>query len=50
MSGKSLRVYVIRHENGFVTARLIRRWESFFGPRPPAAYAASEDEALRSYK
>jgi ATP-dependent Clp protease ATP-binding subunit ClpC len=46
MSRPSLRVYFIRHENGFLTGRLVRQWSSFFGPVPPAAYASSEEEVL----
>ncbi|MFO0747231.1 MAG: AAA family ATPase [Myxococcota bacterium] len=45
---KSCRVYVVAHENGFVTGILMRQWNVFFDVPAPSAYAPSLDEVLHA--
>ncbi|MBX7192872.1 MAG: AAA family ATPase [Sandaracinaceae bacterium] len=43
----SLRVYVVRHEEGHVTVHLMRLRDRFLAPPPPSAFAHDLEEACR---
>ena len=47
MTKPSLRVYAVRHDEGHVTAHLMRLRDRLFAPRPPSAFALELEEACR---
>ncbi|MBN8615005.1 MAG: AAA family ATPase [Deltaproteobacteria bacterium] len=47
MNKPSLRVYAVRHDDGHVTAHLMRLRDRPFAPRPPSAFAPELEEACR---
>jgi ATP-dependent Clp protease ATP-binding subunit ClpC len=47
VSKPSLRVYAVRHDEGHVTAHLMRLRDRLFAPKPPSAFAPDLEEACR---
>ncbi len=47
MNKPSLRAYVVRHDDGNVTAHLMRLRDRLFAPQPPSAFAPEIEEACR---
>ena len=41
---KSLRIYYVTHDNGWLTGVLMRTWGCWFDAPPPSAYGADEDD------